>query len=205
MTTAAQLVDRLRMRLAAVEDDVLLPDTTLLACVNDGLIALAEERDWPWLETRATIAVVSGTSEYALPADLTRIHNVFIGGRKITSVLYEELERNTTRQPGPAVEFAEVGQQLILSPVPNANAEIRIHYQRFEDELVADGDTPLLPSRYASLAVSFAAVYAAIITRDHAFLQDVMKLKDDELKRSLNSLNQSTVGPRIITRNDNRG
>lgn len=202
--TAAALVARLRVRLSANVDDAKLTAASLLQDVNDGLAALSEERDWPWLEALATITLVGETQAYPLPDGCTRLRLLSIGRNVIDPISYHDLVQDGTSFLGKPRQYAVVGNDVYFDPEPAAADTVAVFYQKAENVLVDDGDTTLLPDRYASLGITFAAVYSAIRLREQALLTTLLKLKDDEVQRTYDTAVRSSVAPRVTTRRDNR-
>lgn len=201
--TATLLTSRVRSRLEATTDDQRLTDAEILLCINDGMASLSEERDWPWLEATTTISLVAGTTSYPLPSNATRLHLLSVGGHELDFVQYRDLLRYHNVQGAP-VRYSVVGGNVIVSPEPVAAETLDVYYQRSENVLVSGSDTVLCPDRYASIATTYAALYAAIRVRDQNLIASLSKLQKDELTRTYDAVNRASVAPRILTRFDTR-
>lgn len=202
--TRLQLISRVRNRLSATSDDALLTTSRLYEFINDGIQAFSEERDWPWLEATSTISVVAGTTSYALPTDFTRAHLLDIDGNELQEVQYGELikfRNNTAAQPEL---YALVGDTVRVMRTPDTAYTLNVYYQRKELELANDADVTYAPSRVASILTTYAALYAAVSVRDQELITSLTRLRDDELKRTVDAVQRATAGPRIQTRTDIR-
>lgn len=203
--TKANLIPRLRSRLSSTTDDALLTASSLLEDLNNGIAAFAEERDWPWLEATGTIALVAGTDTYDLPDGLTRIHMMTIDDAPVLEeVQYRDLLRWQLQAPGTPRYYATVAGTVVVAPMPISDSTISIFYQQEDAVLVGDSDSCAVPTRYASVLLTFAAIYAAIRIQDQNLTNALYKLKDDEVNRTMDALQRSSVPVKISTRQDSR-
>lgn len=201
--TATQMTSRVRSRLQALADDDRLSDAEILVCINDGMASFSEERDWPWLEATTTIPLVAGTASYALPASATRLHLLSVNGYVLDLVQYREL-LPVSQIDAPPSRYAVVGNNIVVAPTPISAETLDVYYQRSENVLVSGADTLLCPDRYASIATTYSALYAAIRLKDQSVIADLSKLQKEELTRTYDAVNRASVAPRIQTRSDTR-
>lgn len=201
--TRLQLLDRVRNRLSVTSDDAILTQTVLYECINDGIQAFADERNWPWLEAVGTVSLTAGTASYALPADFIRIHVADIDGAELEYVQYSDFLRDrftNSRQPR---KFTIVGGTIHVSPTPDTAYTLNLWYQRAERALGNDTDETYAPDRRAALLATYAAIYAAAKLRDVDLIRSLTVLRDDDLKRAVDDVQRGTAGPSIMTRRDN--
>lgn len=203
--TLTNLQDALRARLSATTDDARHTAANLTQDINFGLSAFAEERDWPWLEALDTLAITAGDETTDLPTNLTRIREIYVDtDDSLDSIQYRDLQRFRRLLPGTPTSYAVVSGALYWAPTPVADATASIFYQRTDNVLASGSDVSLVPVRFFSVAVTYAAMYSAIRVRDVALQSSLKQTLDAELGRTYDAIQRSSVGNRIITRNDNR-
>lgn len=208
--TRVQLLPQVRQRLAAATNDALLTQAALYQSINNGLVNFAAEREWYWLDATTTITTSEGVGSYDLPANCTQIHvvNNEAGGQggvfELDQVQYRELIRYANSQTNIPRMYALIGNQIILAPVPNSVFNIFLYYQQAETVLTGDSDEILCPDFYADVVVTYAALDAAIMIRDQGLIGSLTQLQQQQLERVDKEVWRSDVGPRIVTRTDNR-
>lgn len=124
----------------------------LNSVINEALADIANEGDWPWLETEATFDTVQGTEGYALPASYSRTRVVAMNGETIDARSPRDFENDASSEG-----FTVRGNNLVLAPVPSRVATVTHVYFQAEPPLIADTDTPLLPAQYHPAVVNYAA------------------------------------------------
>lgn len=147
----------LRTRLGVPDSDALFTDTVCTALVNAALHSIETRNDWAWLEAVETIATINATDTYTPAATWLRTISVTIPGREpLQRKTIEELDMllGTTGDPRFYGIFAE---KIVLRPVPTSALNMTHRYVKYEADLSANGDTPLMPASYHHAIVSFAA------------------------------------------------
>lgn len=201
--TLTNLQDALRARLSATADDAIHTATNLTQDINFGLAAFAEERDWPWLEALDTLAITAGDETTDVPATLTRIREIYIDtDDALDAIQYRDLQRFRRLNPTTPTSYALVGGSLYWAPTPVATTTASIFFQRTDNVLASGSDVTLVPVRFMSVAVTYAAMYSALRVRDVALQTSLKQTLDAELARTYDSVQRSSVGNRIITRRD---
>lgn len=167
----AQLRTAVYARLGVDDTDGMMDPTTINGFINDALNEIANERDWPWLQTSETITTTQGVDTYApgsfnttvpLPA-WTATDGLRRGddGRTMERMSPTELDDrwDLDQQARPA-EWAVYGEKLILRPTPDGVYSILHRYYRAEVELAGDTDTPLLPVEFHPAVAELATFIA---------------------------------------------
>lgn len=138
--------------------------TTQTEWINFVLDEIALERNWWWLDKSSTVSVTAGTATYALPADVRGIYSVVDSD----GYLYDEASTRDLviydRQDEVVVSFGTGrfysmdGANIRLAPTPGSATTLTVRYWGGEPDLVADGDTPLLPSPYHQAVVELVSL-----------------------------------------------
>lgn len=125
--------------------------------INNGYSDICEAEDWPFLE-----ATTTGTAPKTV-SDLRTIEYVVdttnqvklspIDRRNLTDWTVDLTTTGT-----PSYYYVTAGS--IVNTYPVGTGTLSIHYWKVPTDLSADGDTPVIPSRYRSLIVDAAVVYA---------------------------------------------
>lgn len=153
----AQLRDAVRTRIGVPASDSFYTDPVLTDLVNESVQAVAAEHDWPWLQASTTFNTVAGTQAYTPPVDWNRTKALTVDG--FDSIQWRSLqeirEYPSTSRGNPAF-FTVYGDQLRLTPVPDAVYVIQHDYLKDEPFLAGDTDTPLLPAQFHYAIVAFA-------------------------------------------------
>lgn len=201
--TLTDMINRVRAKLGVTSSDALYTDSALTISINSGLAAMAAERDWPWLEATGAITISEGTTEYALPDDLTRIHLLSIDDDPLEEVQYRDIVLRKNWVAGTPRVFAVIGPNIKIAPEPNEAATIDIWYQTTEPVLAITTDTITCPTHFAELPVCYAAIDASVKSPDRPHLAELYRLKDEWLRRVQDSVQRSSIAPQISTRTDN--
>lgn len=159
--TLADLSARLLARGGFKPTDVEIGYNARVAFINAAIKKIANERDWPWLYTTATITTVANTSTYALPAAHVRTDSIFepSTGTLLDERQIEELDALVTTADRP-VFFAAYGSNMVLAPPPDGVYTLTHRYVRSETPLAAQTDTPLIPAALDEGIVEWAAKLA---------------------------------------------
>jgi hypothetical protein len=201
--TRLQLIPKVRDRLSVTTDDAILTTAVLYNCINDGISALADEYDWPWLTATDTVALTTGDNEYDLPDDFIRVHVADIDGDELEYIEYSDFLRYRNVSSAQPRKFTIVGSSILVTPTPNTTYTLNLLYQREDVVLSDDTDETYCPARRANLLVTYAAIYAAVKVRDAALMTTLEKLRSADLERALSDIHRGTQGPSIQTRKDN--
>lgn len=165
--TLAQYRTRVYDRLGLPTTDAHVPAAQVTSALNAALGEYATEYDWPWLYAEATINAVVNTQGYALPTGYTR--TLYVVDPTNNADLEYRPRRALTPYDGetgrPRFYSGLVGT-LTLWPTPDGTYTLTHGYVKAETEMVADGDTILLPDQFAGFLVNIAARKIALRRKD---------------------------------------
>lgn len=178
-----------RVRNIAGDVDVLqFTDADIMRWINDGMRECAMDNDL--LQKTATTTVTSGTSEYALPTDILRLHSVKYDNQKLPVLTLEEFDEQFTTDgsdTGVPINCLIWAGFVRLWPTPtNSVDELKIDYIRTPVDVTLAADTPDLPVGYHPRLVDYCLAQVAQQDDDlgryqlkmDEFRSGVQKLKD---------------------------
>lgn len=153
----AQLSDSVRVRLGTPAGDTFFTDPVLADLVNEALLAISTETDWPWLQTSSTIPTVNGTAAYTLAAGVRNTRALTIDG-------YDPLEWRTlaeirsipTTVTGQPTMYTVTQEQILVRPVPAGVYTLVHDYSTVEPVLSGPTSTPVMPSEFHYAIVALA-------------------------------------------------
>jgi hypothetical protein len=143
-----------------------LSSARCLIMLNRAKNALEDEYPWPWLHTSTT-----GTAPLTI-SDLKHIQYVSdtSNDRTLTGVdlrWVREMDASADETGTPQVWWLDGETTLRVWPL-NTSINLSVRYVKFSPELSADGDTPLIPTRYHPVWVDYAVVEAYKDADDYA-------------------------------------
>ena len=185
------------------DGDPFWPTAKLNRFINRALRQISTAHDWPWLQVEATIPLVQGTRDYAVPADWRKTLSLTINGddldyfSKRASVKYRQYD---TQRP---VIYTYQAGNLQFLPVPGTSGLSDEHlYIRHEPLLVADVDVPLLPDAYSDYLSVTAAKRAAASMGDTERMATMTMMQDDWIKIIRDDIRPTRANPRVRARDD---
>lgn len=126
-----------------------------------------------------SITTADGTESYALPADIGMVEQVELldsADSTIFTILRPlSLSERDTEGKGRPRGYYVLGTSLYLVPTPDAVYTLRVWHTRAGVTLSADGDTPIVPTRFHDLLTLYAVAQAKRKSDDPAYqtyLQD---------------------------------
>lgn len=131
--------------------------TALNEIVNEAVQAVAEERDWAWMNTVDTFPTQSGTTDYVLPADWERTVAVTIDGHPARRINAADGDGYNFYEDRPVWGFVIDAGLISIYPEPGSVLTVKHRYVRSEPVLEVDSDEPLLPARFHGAVVNYAA------------------------------------------------
>jgi len=168
-TTLGNLKTAARQRADMVNNNF-VTDAELVTYINS---SIAELHDLlvscygaDYFTTSTTTATVSGTADYALPADFYKLKGVDI---KMSDQFYtvkpfnwNERNRNTDLSwgliSGPSIRYRLVGSNLKLVPTPSSAHVMKIWYIPKATALVSDGDVFDDINQFSEYVITDAAI-----------------------------------------------
>jgi hypothetical protein len=200
--TRLTLAARVRGRLQVVTDDGLLTDTDVYECINDGLRALATERNWPWLQDLTTIPLVAGTAVYNLPANCMKPDVLSIDGFVLAQVQYVDILTQPGASAGRPNRYTIIGNTIRVAQTPSVAQTLDLLFYKPETVLGSDADTILCPDHYSDVVVACACVFAAMRLRDQNIVNMMLADKKTQVDRIYDSAIAGVSEPKVRTRHD---
>ena len=170
------------------KDSLQVSDAEMIVWINQAMREIAVDNDL--LQKSATSATVVGTSNYALPADILRLHSIKYDNDKLAILSRKEAEEtldfNNTGNGTPSISYVWAGS-LYLFPAPNAVKNLLVDYIRTPVEVAVVGDTPELPPHYHNRLIDYCLSQAYLqdgdqnmyLTKLNEFKTGVKEVKDE--------------------------
>lgn len=173
--------------------------------LNEGQREVARVLDLPLSENDQTLALVNGTSSYALPATFSRLLYVAndTADYVLDSILETEFDSLDHNERGaPAYYYISKGTSIVLYPTPgpgNTTSTIRVHYVGLPTAMSAAGDTTGFPADYDYVLKAYALQEAYAAEDDAGMSQFWEKKFRDRLARMGEDLNHpDDSGPKQV-------
>jgi len=155
------------------QDDVMATPAQVNRHIASALRTVTSDYDWPWLIDEATVTLVAGTGDYAVPATWLKTYDLIVTAPDLGPLTYvsplgidgmfDGVER------GVPTHFTIVESMLRIRPVPNASGTATHRFKLGEPALTADfgaGSTPLMPAEFHDQLCELAAGMTLRSTRD---------------------------------------
>jgi hypothetical protein len=199
--TLAVLRPALIDKLGLLENDEMIPVSSLNRAINAGAKRMSSEYPWPWLKDISTISLTAGINSYTLPSGAIKILTLSIGDNVIESSSLEDMVTYFNIS-GEASSYALLGNQITFGPTPAKNETANIVYSRLENTLVDDDDVLITPEHYDDVILTYAALWQAIRMKDQSLVANMEMMR----KQWLTTINRdqiTTKNPRItLTKED---
>ncbi len=199
--TLATLRARVRARAASNSADSLLTDTQLNLYVNEALLQISLEADWPWqkvIDATQTVTVNNGT--FTPPTGWYRSASLTYAdtGQPVERRAPKYLDRVIGQ--GRPLYWAPDGGVISVRPVADGTYTFIHRYYRSEPNLSADGSTPLIPEVYSRAVVEYASYLA--LTQGNSAGRAAQCLADyaSSLRRIKDNVNQGSEPLRVTPR-----
>lgn len=179
------------------ESGVQVTDSDIIRWMNDGMREIASANDI--LQTKGTIASVSGTQAYSLPADCLTLRSVWYGGVKLDMYTMAQVEEflvttGTAYAEGGNPQYYWIwANQLNFYPIPadSTASQITVFYTRTPIDVSILGDDLDIPVQYHNALVAYVLKQAYELDEDWTASGN----KLTEFQTGLNDLKENeTVG-----------
>jgi hypothetical protein len=186
-------------KMAALSSDPLFEASILDRTINATNKRLGREHDWSWLEVIDTIAFASAVNSF----DLTTLDNFrhfkYLGyeNQKLKTISAAEFVGYSAASNQYPIYYTTVKDTLYVAPTPSAAVTLDVVYICDENDLLDDGDRPLLPVPYTDLLVLKTCVALAVRAKDTAKLQMVKSEYKDALIEARDEVRRTRELPRI--------
>lgn len=136
-------------------------ETSFLLLAEDWLNEImldivSRSNSWSWLEADGSLAIVAGTSSYAISSigsDVSRILTLSIDEPGLVfkpkdAFTFTIMNSDPDSQSGTPRMYTIWGDNILLSPVPDEDDTVAVKYYKHVTELTDDSDTPPWPTRF---------------------------------------------------------
>lgn len=202
--TLTELIAAVRVRSGLASTDPQATDAIITALLLEATNAISSERDWPWLETSATLTTASGTQAYSPPSGWVKTKSLQISG-------YDPLDGSESKSTldhrypvststGQPVAFVVSGDQIRLYPTPGAVYSIAHVYVRQETQLANGSDEPLMPAWAQASIADWATSLLFTRIREPGLASEWMGRAQDWLRRLADNDRRTTAPRRVRVR-----
>lgn len=138
-----------------------ITDADIIRWINDAQREIAVNNNL--LQVSGTVPTTAGNGEYSLPADLLTLRNVYVDGRKLNGISYEDaveqdLEESTAT--GEVQKYWIFANKFNLYPVPGTTGSLRVHYTKRPVDVAVTGDIPEVSQQYHNRIVEYCIAQA---------------------------------------------
>ena len=196
-----------RTRMGSPTTDGFFTDAMILDMLNEALMAIATEGDWPWLQATTTFTTVAGTATYdpTVATNWMKTRALTIDGYDSMQLLnFKEIREKVTSAQGTPEFYAVFNELINLRPVPNAVFTVIHDYYKYEPLLVNPGDQPILPAQFRMAIVEYAVYLAHMRQSDTSRYSNsaaaALSSYKDWLMRMADHRRRTTGGVRIRVR-----
>jgi hypothetical protein len=172
------------MGLSSGQTDGMLTDTVVNEQLQFAINDIASERDWPWLQTSASLSFSSGTA--AFPTGMVKLIDISYLGKRLNRLSISEALEQTT----PYAGYYIYSDQLVTYPSGQTLTPCIATYIVQETDLDGDSDVPRLPLQHHQVWVNRAAWYCASIRRDAQMKSELEQEYRDGVRRMLDDVNR---------------
>lgn len=191
-----------RTRLGNPSTDGFFSTAQVTDLVNEALLTIGTEADWPWLQSVGTaITTVAGTATYSISdTGYTSTRGLCIDGSDpLEERQLAELRGMPTTDRGQPAFFAIAGSTIHLRPVPDAVYTI-VHDIVTSEVALSGSGTPALPAAYYYAVVAKATELAHLRQRDTARAQAALAEYNAWMQRMRDNLHRTKAPKRIRVR-----
>lgn len=155
------IITRVR-NISGDNDAIQYSDSSIRTWINDATRECAASN--LLLQKKGTLAVVSGTKEYALPDDILKLHSIKYNGERLSVYTLEEAEHrgdNPSDSGTPSYCYIFAGN-IELYPTPASDTDtLEIYYSRQPVDVQGSEDEPDLPQSYHARLVDYCLAQIA--------------------------------------------
>lgn len=201
--TLTELIASVRAKSGYPSTDAQITDAAITDFLNDALNAISTERDWPWLETSATLTTVADTAAYSPPSGWVRTRALQVPGSAPMDGAASRFELDSlypSTSTGQPQSWVVSGDQIRLYPIPDGVYSITHIYFRQETQLSSPTDEPLMPAWAHAAIVHWATSLCHSRTRNQELADESMKRARDWLTRLADNARRSNGPYRVRVR-----
>lgn len=157
---------RAAVRRLSVVSDQDTTDAQLNEDFNNGVLDVASQYAWPWMQKTGTITLAAGTTTYALPTDLMYMENLIHDAegrapleRTTLAVVKAIYGDDVGSSDLPHLWYQANDKQITFVPTPSATKTVNVHYFATPDVatiFATDAGVPPWHSAFHRLLVDYA-------------------------------------------------
>lgn len=156
MANLLQIRRMLRNRLGVSANDSFFANDKLDDAINNAIVTLEAERNWPWQQRHTTLTTTDATGNIALPTDWRSTRALWIDEHELDFVPAYDVLRIPANTGNPSI-YSHTNRTLVVRPVPSVGTVFTILYDRECELLTSDNDVPDLPENAYPAIVAKAA------------------------------------------------
>jgi len=156
----SEIRDEIRLRYGVADTDALFTDDNLTDLINAARRRLHQVREWPWMETVASVNTVVDSNDLTLANDVRRILRMRYNNHSLRMVDARDISNYYGSTGSPRFWTYEAGFKVL----PAADKIYAIEYVYIKDNespLVNASDVPTWPDRAIDVLISYTAVLMA--------------------------------------------
>lgn len=179
-------------------------DDPLATWVNWGMYDLQREHDWWFLNDYGTVALIAGEKYSNVLPPMKHIISMRIVGEQLplAPMTIQEYLRDVSdpdREGMPTHFILLADRALVWYPVSSTVETVEFFYKQIEEELVADGSTPLfIPKDLHQAIVLKAVAYGLQAESEEGRATDALTQYNQVVSRSIADRVHSTSGPQYV-------
>jgi hypothetical protein len=133
---------------------------TIKRWINQRYAWLWSQQEWPFKKNAlANLTVTAGDSTPTMPTGVTVVNRIYNqSGTEVFYLTPDQFDDLYTNQPNTGVpaNWTMINSQVYLGPTPDGAYTFKIAYESRMTPLVANTDTPLIPSEYHNILITGA-------------------------------------------------
>ncbi len=139
-------------------NDGLITASSVTSAINEAMHSVNAEESWEWLQAVETINTVAGQDLYTPAANWRQSLDLRHTDDRTLNWWnpFELRTRWALIAGGEPIEWAINVNQILLRPIPDGVYPIVHTYLIMDPDLVADGDSPLVPASEHSAIIEYA-------------------------------------------------
>lgn len=186
-------------RLGASSNDPLFDPSVVDRTINVSNKRLGRVTDWPWLLSSGTITQAASDSTFDLTTITNYRHTKYVanGNDKLTYKTPQAFIAVNTLTGPQIAYYTIIGNTMHFSPVPTGSNSLSHVYILDENDLLTDGDTPLLPSGYTELLVLATLPALAIRKGDNELLNMAKREYREAVMEALDEVRRTRQNPSV--------
>jgi len=162
--------------------------TVLIAMVDMGYLSVQTHReDWKFLKDERTVAIGSGDTPSYQSDEIAKYHRIIYDKVVLEEIAYDDwLLRDTSVASAPT-EYTVREDGTVFFNAFTENYSVTIQSYLVPDEIVANSDTPVIPTQYHMIIVYKALIHLGEYLFNQSLINAFTMLYSIELGRLMRS------------------